>query len=232
MPRVGVAAGPGCCQCLASLAGLGQALGRAPGAGLWVEKHVWAELGEGRQETKGLVRGRPWAQCRAGPGQVNALEGGAVRGLGMRRAKALSLMEPPQFRRHCSALQSLFICLPRNGQSPAFPGQQPCGLAWPLSAHLSTLAPQPHVPHTPGRWRPAAGRHQGAQHHHPAGDAGHVGVWQALAWLGLQDPSGGWTQVAGQGLGKAGRWLGPFGGSVLPSIGHTGNKQSLPTARQ
>lgn len=169
-----------------------------------MEKRVWAELGVGRQETKGLVRDRPWAQCRAGPGQVAALEGGAVRGLGMRGSKAPSLTEPPHFLLHYSALQSLFICLLRNGQSPAFPGQQPCGLAWPLSAHLSALAPQPHVPHTPGRRRPAAGRHQGAKHHYPAGDvAAHVGVWQALAWLWLQDPSGGGTQAAGQSLGEA-----------------------------
>lgn len=104
---------------------------------------------------------------------------------GVRGGEGPSLMELPRFQLHCSALESLFICLLRNGQSPAFPGQQPCGLAWPFSAHLSALAPQPHVPHTPGRWRPAAGRHQGAQHHHPAGDAGHVGVWQALAWIAV-----------------------------------------------
>lgn len=91
-------------------AGLGQALGRAQGAGLWVEKRVWAELGEGGQETKGLVRGRPWAQCRAGPGQVNALEGGAVRGLSIRRAKAPSLKEPPPF-----------LLLPFSRFSSAFP---------------------------------------------------------------------------------------------------------------
>lgn len=161
------------------------------------------------------------------------LAGGAVRGLGVRGGEGPSLVEPPRFRLHCSALESRFICLPRNDQSPAFPGQQPCGLAWPLSAHLSALAPQPHVPHTPGRWRPAAGRHQGAQHHHPAGDAGHVGVWQALAWLELPEPAGGWTQVAGQGLAQAKSWLGPFRGSVLPPIGRKGNKQSpLPSARE
>lgn len=104
--------GPGCSWCLGSPAGLGQALGRARGAGLWVEKRVWAELGEGGQETKGLVRGRPWAQCRAGPGQVNALEGGAVRGLSIRRAR------PHLSRSHH---RSYVTALPFSHFSSAFP---------------------------------------------------------------------------------------------------------------
>lgn len=80
---------------LGTLAGSEQALGKAQPSPLWVEKHVWAELGEGSTGDKGPSQRQAWAQCGAGPGQVNSLEGVADKGGGTRRGSTLPPTEPP-----------------------------------------------------------------------------------------------------------------------------------------
>lgn len=179
------------------------------------------------QETKGPVIDRHGHRRGAGPGQVNAPEGGTDKGVGTRRGSALPPTGPPP----------LSIISPEEAHSSAPP------LSLPLSASPEMANPQRFLGSSLVAWHGLS---------LPISQPWHLSlmfrtrqadgvllqaVTRGRSTITLQvthggrhgevGPGGGCCSLQGAGL----RWIFPgnekagdqFGGSLLPSVGPEGN---------